>query len=302
MSKILYREKNFREETLSVIEEANDILEEYKALGFVLTLRQLYYQFVARALIENTERSYKKLGTIINNARLAGLIDWDHLTDRTRHLQSENHWLSPEEVIRACAEQFAIDKWRDQSHRVEVWVEKDALIDVVGQACRPLDIPFFSCRGYVSQSEMWAASERIYGYISEGKTAMVIHLGDHDPSGMDMSRDIQDRLEMFLGGPGCDLGFERIALNMDQIQAYTPPPNPAKTTDSRFATYRETFGDDSWELDALEPSVIINLIQASVQLLIDYSAWASALEEEEHAQATLRNVAASWESIEENYG
>ncbi len=302
MSCITYREKKFRAETLSLIEDANDILVEYQAQGFVLTLRQLYYQFVARAIIENTERSYKRLGSVVNDARLAGLIDWDHLTDRTRELRSTSHWTSPAEIIEACASGFNIDKWENQDHRIEVWVEKDALIDVVRQACEPLDIPHFSCRGYVSQSEMWVAAGRIVDYSIEGKSPVIIHLGDHDPSGIDMSRDIEDRLQMFLGKyTGGTLCFERIALNMDQVDEYSPPPNPAKVTDSRFNIYRRSFGNDSWELDALEPSVIMNLIGEKVGSFLEPRAWSVAVEEEGKAKDTLRNVAEDWDSIEDTY-
>lgn len=146
MSLIAYKTFNFRKETSNLICTANDIIEEYNAQGFNLTLRQLYYQFVARGLLENTEKSYKKVGPIINDARLGGLVDWLSIEDRTRSLRALSHWESPQEVVRACADQYRIDKWRDQALRVEVWIEKDALVDVIGGICNKLDVPYFSCR------------------------------------------------------------------------------------------------------------------------------------------------------------
>lgn len=145
-----------------------------------------------------------------------------------------------------------------------MWVEKDALVDVVGQACEPLDVPFFSCRGYTSQSEMWAAAQR---FIRQGDRdqRIIIHLGDHDPSGIDMTRDIQERLDMF----GADVIVKRVALTMEQINTYNPPPNPAKITDSRCGKYIAEFGDESWELDALEPKVITDLIKEQVKMYRD---------------------------------
>jgi len=122
MPKICYEKKRFSESSLAVIKRANQILEEYADQGYDLTLRQLYYQFVSRGLIPNKDTEYKKLGSIVNDARLAGLIDWDHITDRTRNLRKNAHWTSPQEIIDTCAKQFQHDKWRDQKDYVEVWV------------------------------------------------------------------------------------------------------------------------------------------------------------------------------------
>ena len=82
--KIRYVEKNFRPETLDRIELANGIIDEYRAAGYVLTVRQLYYQFVARDLIANNTQEYNRLKSFVSDGRLAGLIDWDAIEDRTR--------------------------------------------------------------------------------------------------------------------------------------------------------------------------------------------------------------------------
>lgn len=152
MPKIRYQQKSFRADSLEVIEQANAIIEIYAAQGFDLTLRQLFYQFVSRGLIPNKDSEYKRLGSIINDARLAGLIDWEHITDRTRNLRGNAHWEQPQDIMRSAAYSFAIDKWADQDYRPEVWIEKDALVGVIEGVCKTLDIDFFSCRGYTSQS------------------------------------------------------------------------------------------------------------------------------------------------------
>lgn len=285
--KICYVEKRFGAKTSAMIANANAIIEEYEAQGFELTLRQLYYQFVARDLIPNTMRDYKNLGAVINDARLAGLISWNAIVDRTRNLMKNSHWNGPHEIVEACAKQFQIDKWAEQTHRVEVWIEKDALIGVIERAARALDVAFFSCRGYTSQSELWAAGQRLSKYLDGGQTPVVIHLGDHDPSGKDMTRDIEDRLRMFMGG--CEVN--RIALNMDQIRKYNPPPNPAKITDSRARGYIKQFGKQSWELDALDPKVIHSLIEKTVLSYRDDKAWQKAVKVEKGHRARLSEVA-----------
>ncbi|MDD6590021.1 MAG: hypothetical protein PUF29_15780 [Anaerobutyricum hallii] len=264
MPKIQYKEIKFRQNSLDLINLVNQVVDEYKAQGYELTLRQAYYQLVARGYIPNNERSYKNIGNLINDGRLAGLIDWYSITDRTRYLRGHSHWDEPADVIASAKYSYNLDKWKGQPNYVEVWVEKDALVDIVGQACDPIDTPYFSCRGYTSQSEMWGAAQR---FIRQGyrEQRIIIHLGDHDPSGIDMSRDIQERLNMF----GADVYVKRVALTMNQIDQYNPPPNPAKLSDSRCHAYMEQFGDESWELDALEPSVITNLIRNEVTAFRD---------------------------------
>jgi hypothetical protein len=294
MPKIQYVAKKFSADSLTIIEHANVIIEEYEQQGFKLTLRQLYYQYVSRDLIKNNQQEYKRLGSIINDARLAGMIDWHAIEDRTRNLQSLSHWNNPAEIVEACSQQYHIDRWASQPNRVEVFIEKDALVGVIEGICQELDVPFFSCRGYTSQSEMWAAAMRLEKYRDGGQTPIIIHLGDHDPSGIDMTRDIRDRIEMFMGG----VEVKRIALNEDQIKKYNPPPNFAKATDSRYTQYQEKFGDESWELDALDPNVIVSLIGDTVRDLMDEDKWEKAIEWEDTHKALIKESA---DTLEEKY-
>lgn len=296
MPKLRYIHKSFREDSLALIEIANDIISEYLGQGFHLTLRQLYYQFVARDLLPNTQRAYKKLGGLVSDGRLAGLIDWDAIEDRTRNIRSVAHWGDPAEIVEACADQFRIEKWRDQPYHCEVWIEKDALIGVIEGVCEEFDVPYFSCRGYVSQSEMWGAAQRFNEF--RDKDCLIIHLGDHDPSGIDMTRDIQERMDLFSVDV---IEVERIALTADQIAEYSPPPNPAKTTDSRSAGYIALFGEDSWELDALEPAVLARLIRNKIESILDDEKWDAAVLEEDRHRTALRNVADSWEDVVEEF-
>jgi hypothetical protein len=298
MPLICYVPKSFRPDTQTRINQANEIIVEYQAQGFKLTLRQLYYQFVSRDLIPNTVQSYKSLGDVVNDGRLAGLIDWDAIEDRTRNLRSSPHWSSPRSIVRACADQYAVDLWDAQDNYVEVWIEKDALVGVIEGICTELDVPYFACRGYTSQSEMWGAAQRLIEREKRGKTTTIIHLGDHDPSGVDMTRDIQDRLDMF----GSTAVIHRIALVYDQIEQYNPPPNPAKTTDARYQSYAERFGEESWELDALEPRVIVDLIRQAVQARIDDDAWQEALGQQRTGRSQLGQVSRRWESVVEYLG
>lgn len=289
MPKRQYKEINFRPDSLKLIKTINGVIDEYTAQGYDLTLRQVYYQLVARDYIPNNERSYKNTGELINNARLAGLIDWYAIQDRTRNLRKNSHWTNPADIMESVLYSYAVDKRFDQPNYIEVWVEKDALIGIVRQISSKLDVPCFSCRGYVSASEMWAASQRFIRQ-EDRQRRIILHLGDHDPSGKDMTRDISERLELF----GADVEVRRIALNWDQIEEYGPPPNPAKLSDSRAKSYIRQYGTESWELDALEPSVLESLIQNEVDSLTDVFLFNQAMVREDNDRRELSLVKDNW--------
>lgn len=290
--KIKYMERKFTRKNISTVNIINDIISEYSRQGYELTLRQTYYQLVARGVIENTERSYKRTGELISNARLAGLISWDAITDRTRNLKGGASNLTPEKRIELAAQYFHLSKWTHQPNYVEIWVEKDALIDVVGRACFKTDTPYFSCRGYCSQSEMWQAAQRFIRRKNlEGR--YIIYLGDHDPSGVDMPRDIAERMKLF----GADVEIKRVALTMEQIHNFNPPPNPAKITDTRFKAYIKKYGQHCWELDALEPVFLSELIDAAIRPLMDDDIVAQTLALEARQREELRLISDNYHEL-----
>lgn len=287
-------EKNFRTATLEVIEHARVITTDYAARGFKLTLRQLFYQFVARGLLPNSQQNYKRLGTIVDDARQTGLLDWDTIEDRTRNVRSPNVWSSPESILDAVADQYKENPWKKQKYRPEVWIEKDALVGVIEPVCERYRVPFFACRGYTSQSEAYAAGKRFHTHIRQGYVPIVFHLGDHDPSGIHMTEDNTDRISLFAGA---DIEVRRLALNMDQIEAYNPPPNPAKDSDSRFEGYAAIHGEESWELDALDPDVIDQLVADALDELIDRETWDEFMSEERVNKRALTDCSENWTGV-----
>lgn len=279
---------------MSMILEARSILQEYANQGINMTLRQLFYQFVSRDKIENTQKNYSRLGNAVSDGRMWGFLDWDHLVDRGRNFERLSNWDSPASIIKTAANSFRLDLWKNERYRVEVWVEKQALEQVVAQACEPHDVGYMACKGYMSQSEMWTASQRLIDYEDQGQECLVIHLGDHDPSGIDMSRDIQNRLEVF----ECNAEVRRIALNMDQVNYYSPPPNPAKMSDVRAKGYVEEYGPESWELDALDPLTLNQLISTTIE---EYKteAWHHQYERQEEMRIELLDISGNWPTNKE---
>ena len=265
------------------------IINEYNTLGYRLTLRQLYYQLVARDIIPNQQAWYKRLGEVVSNGRLGGYIDWESIVDRGRTPVMPPDWSSPAAILEAAANQYRIDRWEGQEFHVEVWCEKDALSSVIEPVCRRYHVRFMANRGYSSSTAMYDAAKRFRGVLQGDREPVVIYLGDHDPSGMDMSRDVRDRLELMTLGTGATV--ERLALNMDQVTQYHPPPNPAKLTDSRASGYVRLYGLESWELDALEPQVLDGLISGAIESFMDQELYDQMIEQEEAGKEAIRQAA-----------
>lgn len=258
---------------------AQQVLDEYQSAGYTLTIRQLYYQLVARGYIENSQRSYKRIVADMTKARMAGLVPWTAIEDRTRSTMRPPEWDNHVELLRAVKDSLRLPRWEGQEHHVEVFIEKEALSGVFHPLVRELHINITANRGYSSASEMWRHAKRL-AYIHDlGQEIHILYFGDHDPSGMDMDRDIEDRL-MTLSWH-TPFTFQRLALTWDQIEEYNPPPNPAKLTDSRSDGYISQYGMESWELDALEPQVLAGLVRDAVLEWRDDGQYESVLEVEE---------------------
>jgi hypothetical protein len=167
-----------------------------------------------------------------------------------------------------------------------VWIEKEALLGVIEGVCTELRVPYFAHRGNNSQTLQYQAGKRFAEYLDHGLIPLVLNLLDHDPNGIDMSRDNEKRLVLYARH---EIEVRRIALNMDQVRQYRPPPNFAKEKDTRFKSYVRQFGTtECWELDALSPTVISGLIRTEIEALIDPKAWAAAQRSETRGQKAAR--------------
>jgi hypothetical protein len=282
-----------------VIERANKIIAEYAEQGFRLTIRQLYYQFVARGYAENTLYEYRNISGAVRDGRDAGMIDWDAIEDHTREVVFHTAWDSPAEIISADAEQYQEDPWAGQRYRPEVWIEKDALIGVIEDVCSEFRVPYFAMRGNSSQTLQHEAGERFRRDMGLGLIPVVLLLTDHDPKGIiNLPRDTEERLALYARAK---VEVRRLALTRDQVRRYNPPPNFAKETDPDRVAYVKRFGTNKcWELDALSPTVIANLIRAEIEPMIDRRAWKRAEAKERRGRKLLTAAANNWALIEKS--
>ncbi len=267
-----------------VVERAKVVLGIAAADGYRMTVRQVFYQFVARNWLSNSEKAYKRLSVELSKARLAGLIDMDAIEDRSRAVIAAATWRDPGHRISSAANNYKIDKWHDQPERVEVWSEKEALIGLISDTCAEWDVPCFACKGCTSTSAMWEAKRRW-----DGEHVHIIYVGDHDPAGLDMPRSLQSGLDVI----ECDASVKRVALSMDQVRKYRLPPNPVKDNpkDRLAQIYKRDFGEESWELDALPWNVVRDVIEKKITAMLDEDAWVESIAKEASGRDELMKIA-----------
>jgi hypothetical protein len=268
--------------------QVNEILDEYRKQGYVLTLRQLYYQLVSRDIIPNNQKEYSKLSELLTRGRMVGEVDWDGIEDRVRVPKLPYSVDNLADALSDTVDQYRLDRQEGQPFYCETWVEKDALSNVLYRVTQRYHIPLIVNRGYSSCSAMYEAYNRL---CNQDRPCIILYFGDHDPSGLDMVRDITERLEEFGMRAETDIcGFFRdgqyefhvkhVGLTTAQVNQYSPPPNPAKITDPRAKGYIAEFGNISWELDALPPVVLSKLLTDNIEELIDHDAFNAVIEKE----------------------
>lgn len=316
--KIQFRRVRLSPENKRRLDMINTIVEDYQSQGYRLTLRQLYYQLVSRDVIPNQQKEYSKLSGLLKEGRMGGIVDWSAIEDRLRVPSKPSSFDSPADILNAVVNQYKLPRMAGQKTYVEVWVEKDALSGVLKRVTQPYHVPILVCRGYSSASAMFDAYERFNEASEAGRAVHILYLGDFDPSGQDMIRDIKHRIvEFYLGGRnnaddieevlkdkdfmdtgaqeylsknGIEFEITPIALTRQQIRQYNPPPNPAKRTDPRSDKFISEHGTTSWEVDALRPEVLNQILEDNIKRLIDVDMYDKILKREKKDIKKLKSL------------
>ena len=294
----------------AMIEVVRMIMGLYAKQGLILSLRQLYYQAVARDLLPyswadksgstNNINSYKRLMHIVKQGRLSGMIDWAMIEDRVRGQEINDHWNTPQKILDYAANYFYIERWKNLDDEVFVLSEKDAVSNIIRPICEKWDVTFMANRGYLSLTAKYDLYKKFLYLKDSDKRITILYVGDHDPSGLDMDRDIDESLAMFFLEEMAweekeNFDFIRIALTMPQIEKYNPPENPTKITDTRSNNYIRKHGNSSWELDALEPAVLQMIVEEMIKVYVDQDEFDRIEKDETEIKAKLTEFVSNWE-------
>lgn len=282
-----------------VVRQIRTIVNQYMDLSYRLTLRQLHYQFVGHVPgYVNHDTAYKKLGKILDDCRYGGIVDWDAIEDRGRVPYIPYCVKDIPDALHDTILTYRLNRQDGQDNHVEVWTEKDALSGIMKRSTQKYHVRLVVNKGYTSSSACYDAYQRFSERLNTTEDFVtILYFGDHDPSGLDMVRDIRERLTfMFDNGENRDNGLSDrfqiipIGLTMPQIKKYKLPPNPTKMTDSRSPEYIKLHGRTCWEVDALDPVVLSGILESSIESQIDMEQYAKMVKQEAYDILKLKKI------------
>ncbi|MFA6273628.1 MAG: hypothetical protein WC662_00525 [Candidatus Paceibacterota bacterium] len=269
--------------------KANSILGEYDT---PLTLRQLYYRLVALGLM-NAQKVYKNLSKKLSRLREQGFVPWNRIIDLQRQPKKKSSWANPKEFFETVGGAYRRDLQQGQEKYIEVWCEKAVAISRI---TNKYDVRLLAGGGYRSSSALYEASERFND--ADDKSIVIIYLGDFDPSGLDIERDIEDRMmDIF----GIRVDVQRILLTFQDIKDYKLLPSPVKKKDSRTPAYVARYGiRAAYELDALPPNILAKRLEKAICENMDIKLYEEQLAKSEVEEEQIARLIADQE-IDESY-
>jgi hypothetical protein len=268
-----------RAETRQLLEQTQAVLDEYRD-QLPLTLRQIFYRLVGAHGYEKTELAYKRLTELLNKARRAGLVDMSAIrddgfaTDQPLFFESVHHFLRR---VVGWADQLRLDRQRGQERRLVLWCEASGMVPQLARVAGPFGIEVCSSGGFDSLTD----KHRI-GQLWAGSVVTVLHIGDHDPSGVHVFSSLAEDIEAFVADYGGDVEFIRLAVTPEQAAFYCLPSAPPKPTDRRSFE-----GNETWQAEALDPRMLAAIVSAAIEERIDRALYEAVLDEEQQAR---RNV------------
>ena len=288
MTKSWYRDMKhkLRKNNRELLEAVIEITDEYAEQDLKMTLRQLYYQLFVRKIIKNEGKDYRRVSYVTTEGRMSGLIDWEVIEDRLRQPRIPQEFDSPKEIMYVAIDSYRKPRHEGQENYIEVWIEKDALSGVLAPIADEYHVTLMVNRGYYSTSAVHDSAERFLDAMNQGKKCVILYMGDHDPSGLDMVKDIQNRLDIFK----VDVDVRIIAITKEQIEKYNLPPDEAKSDDPRFNGYILDHGAISWELDALPPEILNQILANALESVIEMEKYVGVVAEENEEKANMKRI------------
>jgi hypothetical protein len=258
------------------------------------SVRAVCYQLFVRRLIPSMARTHtNRISFLLARAREDGHVPWEWIVDETRRPERASVWADPLSFAKAVQRSYRRDRWRQQHQQVEVWSEKGTVRGTLGPVLDELAVTFRVLHGHSSATVLNDVAEETQGLDPPLK---VFYVGDHDPSGMDMSeRDLPTRLQEY----GARVDLERVAVTLADTLGGTVPGFSVwdKTRDTRLRWYVARFGQQCWELDAVNPNVLRDKVRDAIELLIDRDEWDRCEAVERAESQSLEEVMGAWSRL-----
>jgi hypothetical protein len=259
------------------------------------TVRQVFYQLVARGTIEKTEAEYQTtVIRLLSEMRLDRTVPWSWIVDESRRTRITQTFDNIADALEDTAKYYRRSALRDCHDYIEIWSEKEALSGIIYDVASEYDVPVVVSKGMPSLTQVYATYENIRRAYIAGKKSYLYQFGDHDPTGCLIPKSLENRLNEF-----CNDGFrlqppfcvERIALTKEQIEQYRLPTRPTKRDGN---THALKFAGDSVELDALPSSDLRELVRDCIERHISQSTLDTLREAEASEREILEQLATDW--------
>ena len=273
-----------------------DLIDAMYAMAEVaqpITGRGIGYKLFTAGLTPSMSRSdMQRVYRLLKEARERGLIPWEWIVDETRDLERRSSWDDPAHFVHNVSRSYRRDFWNQQPARVEVWSEKGTIRGVLAPVLDRYGVGFRVMHGFGSATVVNGVAQD-----QDGRPLIVLYVGDFDPSGLYMSaHDLPDRLDRY-GGDHVQL--KRVTLRREHLDGLPSFAASDKKADPRHKWFVENYGTRCWELDALDPNRLRDLIDDAILLEIEPTAWERCAEVEEAEKKSLRHVLDSWRGADE---
>ena len=305
----------FRRKNRLLVRDAVRILQEEQPV----TLRQLYYRLISTGSLKNSVSEYRRLGQVMTRLREAGDIPYDWIVDHTRATIKPSSWSGLSDFGDAARDAYRKDLWASLPAHVEVFVEKDAVAGTIQPITSQFDVALRVCRGYSSVS---FAGEIATLYHRIQKPIYAYYLGDFDPWGFDLERDLREKLKRYSGVPlicdsdhldedddddvmgediarllrkkvaevGSGIVWTRLAVIEDDFDEFDLIRLPVKQSDKRAKAFVKRHGESCAEVDAIPPTELRRRVEDAINSHIDQERWSKLKAIEAVEQQTLNDA------------
>ena len=246
-----------------------------------------YRLFVAKLIASMELGEMQRVYRLLKEARERGMIPWEWIVDETRELERVASWDDPADYVSTVSRAYRRDFWQHQPFRVEVWSEKGTVRGVLAPVLDQYGVGFRVMHGFGS-----ATAVHDVAIDDDGRELFVLYVGDYDPSGLCVSEvDLPKRLERY---DGDHVSLERIALTLDQVRSLPSFPASDKAKDKRYKWFVQNYGDRCWELDAMNPNDLRDLVEEQIKARIEWEAWHRCATVEKAEKESIRSGLVAW--------
>lgn len=255
-----------------LIGAVHDILDEHDDI-LPLTLRQIFYMLVSNYEFDKTEKAYKRLCETMNKTRRAGLISMASIRDDGFKEMGGGGWADEDALVdtfKSAAADFRLDRQDGQPARLMLWCEAGGMMPQLASAVRDFGVPVLSSGGFDSLTTKHDMARRVSYYDN----VEILHIGDHDPSGVHICTSLDEDLQAFVGHYGGEVSVTRLAVTPAQVQSMGLPTAPPKSTD------RRSFSGQTTQAEAIPPRRLREIVIEAIEARLDLEIYADILDQE----------------------